>query len=146
MNCLFSGAIARIGGAQKRAGGVASAKYSQKRVKEGTIMKKRKEKIAICLAGVIVIAGMLSNIHEVRADGNYDSIIPIKESVEYIPNTELEQSEKIDEVFGISAPTRDGYLFGGWYQEVNDKKNQLKRQNRKKLQQEQFMQNLFRHM
>ena len=28
MNCLFSGAIARIGGAQKRAGGVASAKYS----------------------------------------------------------------------------------------------------------------------
>lgn len=30
MNCLFSGAIARIGGAQKRAGGVASAKYSVK--------------------------------------------------------------------------------------------------------------------
>lgn len=29
MNCLFSGAIARIGGAQKRAGGVASAKYSE---------------------------------------------------------------------------------------------------------------------
>lgn len=29
MNCLFSGAIARIGGAQKRAGGVASAKYSK---------------------------------------------------------------------------------------------------------------------
>ena len=28
MNCLFSGAIARIGGAQKRAGGVDSAKYS----------------------------------------------------------------------------------------------------------------------
>ena len=28
MNCLFSGAIARIGGAQKRASGVASAKYS----------------------------------------------------------------------------------------------------------------------
>lgn len=28
MNCLFSGAIACIGGAQKRAGGVASAKYS----------------------------------------------------------------------------------------------------------------------
>ena len=30
VNCLFSGAIARIGGAQKRAGGVASAKYSIK--------------------------------------------------------------------------------------------------------------------
>ena len=28
MNCLFSGAITRIGGAQKRAGGVASVKYS----------------------------------------------------------------------------------------------------------------------
>lgn len=28
MNCLFSGAIVCIGGAQKRAGGVASAKYS----------------------------------------------------------------------------------------------------------------------
>ena len=28
MNYLFSGAIARIGGAQKRANGVASAKYS----------------------------------------------------------------------------------------------------------------------
>lgn len=28
MNCLFSGAITHIGGAQKRAGGVASVKYS----------------------------------------------------------------------------------------------------------------------
>lgn len=28
MNCLFSGAITRIGGAQKCAGGVASVKYS----------------------------------------------------------------------------------------------------------------------
>ena len=30
MNCLLSGAIVRIGGAQKRADGVAGAKYSQK--------------------------------------------------------------------------------------------------------------------
>ena len=28
MNCLLSGAIVRIGGAQKRADGVAGAKYS----------------------------------------------------------------------------------------------------------------------
>ena len=28
MNCLLSGAIARTGGAQKRAGGVAGAEYS----------------------------------------------------------------------------------------------------------------------
>ena len=28
MNCLYSGAITRIGGAQKRAGGVVSVKYS----------------------------------------------------------------------------------------------------------------------
>lgn len=32
MNCLFSGAITRIGGAQKCAGGVASVKYSMFRL------------------------------------------------------------------------------------------------------------------
>lgn len=30
MNCLLSGAIVRIGGAQKRADGVAGAKYSSR--------------------------------------------------------------------------------------------------------------------
>lgn len=34
MNCLFSGAITRIGGAQKRAGGVASVKYSAQHKKD----------------------------------------------------------------------------------------------------------------
>ena len=33
MNCLLSGAIVRIGGAQKRADGVAGAKYSVKFLK-----------------------------------------------------------------------------------------------------------------
>lgn len=34
MNCLLSGAIIRIGGAQKRADGVAGAKYSVEDISE----------------------------------------------------------------------------------------------------------------
>ena len=48
MNCLLSGAIVRIGGAQKRADGVAGAKYSVmdrskkiKELRESTGMNRR---------------------------------------------------------------------------------------------------------
>ena len=52
MNCLFSGAITRIGGAQKRAGGVASVKYSvifdtERIVLEAWEILGRREKFSI---------------------------------------------------------------------------------------------------
>lgn len=37
MNCLLSGAIVRIGGAQKRADGVAGAKYSKDKMSDDII-------------------------------------------------------------------------------------------------------------
>ena len=36
--------------------------------------------------------------------------------------TDLNEAEQIEQIFGKSSPTMDGYLFGGWYQDKNGEK------------------------
>ena len=36
-------------------------------------------------------------------------------AVIYVANAELADADKIDVAFGQKAPTKEGYLFGGWY-------------------------------
>lgn len=96
-------------------------------------MKISKTKIAICLAGAIAIAGMFGVKYETQAEENGNNEVSIKETVEYIPNTELEENERIDKVFGESAPTMDGYFFGGWYQDISGKKVPIKTEQEKNV-------------
>ena len=36
-------------------------------------------------------------------------------AVTYVANEDLAEADRIDAVFGVKAPTKEGYLFGGWY-------------------------------
>lgn len=82
-------------------------------------MKMNKKWAAICLITAIAIAGMFGMRYESRAEEASSYAIAIKETVVYIPNEKLDESEQIGQVFGKSAPTMDGYLFGGWYEDAN---------------------------
>ena len=81
-------------------------------------MKKNKTLIIICLAGLLAISGFIYTGHGIQAAESGNSAILIKETVEYVKNDDLKENEQIAQVFGESAPTLDGYLFGGWYQDT----------------------------
>lgn len=94
-------------------------------------MKKMKRRIAICLTGIIVIAGIIGVNHETQAETTSNYAVSVKESVEYVLNTDLNEAERIDQIFGESSPTMDGYLFGGWYQDKNGEKTPIKTEEQK---------------
>ena len=89
-------------------------------------MKKNKTLITICLAGLLVISGFIYAGYGIQAAESGNSAVSIKENVEYIKNDDLEENEQIAQVFGKSAPTLDGYLFGGWYQDIEGVKTPIK--------------------
>ena len=76
-------------------------------------MKKNKRVIALVLAAVTAFAGTMVMPKEVKAAG---SSIEVKTKIEY---------EKTDYATYADAwgnqekiPTKDGYLFGGWYEDA----------------------------
>ena len=89
-------------------------------------MKKNKTLIIICLAGLLAISGFIYTGHGIQAAESGNSAILIKETVEYVKNDDLKENEQIAQVFGESAPTLDGYLFGGWYQDTKGVKTPIK--------------------
>lgn len=94
-------------------------------------MKKMKRRVAVCLVGMIAIVGMIGLNHETQAETTSNYAVSVKESVEYVLNTDLNEAEQIEQVFGESSPTMDGYLFGGWYQDTNGEKTPIKTEEQK---------------
>lgn len=94
-------------------------------------MKKMKRRVAVCLVGMIAIVGMIGLNHETQAETTSNYAVSVKESVEYVLNTDLNEAEQIEQIFGKSSPTMDGYLFGGWYQDKNGEKTPIKTEEQK---------------
>lgn len=94
-------------------------------------MKKMKKSLVACFVSVIAIVGMIGTNLESQAETSGNYAVAVKESVKYVPNADLKESERIEQTFGKSAPTMDGYLFGGWYQEKNGVKAPIKTEEQK---------------
>ena len=94
-------------------------------------MKKMKKSLVACFVSVIAIVGMIGTNLESQAETSGNYAVAVEESVEYVPNADLKESERIKQTFGKSAPTMDGYLFGGWYQDKNGVKAPIKTEEQK---------------
>ena len=85
---------------------------------------KRNMKIAVLfLTGIIFAVGIFATTRSVEVKG---SAVEIPRSVQFIKNSELNKQEQIDVLFGEKAPTKEGYLFGGWYEEIGEGKQPIK--------------------
>lgn len=86
-------------------------------------MKRKMKMQALLVVVIMVMTGIFATTNSVKASEN---AIEIQESVQFIKNSELDENERIDLLFGEKAPTKDGYFFGGWYEEINGKKQPIK--------------------
>lgn len=80
-----------------------------------------KKTMAGFLATVVVVSGVLVSSQNVEAAVTNGKGIEVQKKVTYVPNEELDLIQQIDKVFGKSAPTKEGYFFGGWYADEDGK-------------------------
>ena len=75
-------------------------------------MKKNEKIVAWILSAITMISGVMLLPEQAKAVGN---TIAVQSEIQYEETSYKTYSES----WGQKAPTKDGYLFGGWYQDSN---------------------------
>lgn len=74
-------------------------------------MKRNKKVVALIVSAITAMTSMMALSSQTKAAGN---TVTVPTKIEYVENTYA----TYDESWGVTAPTKEGYLFGGWYKDA----------------------------